>query len=180
MRNDDHNVDDEYEYAGWRIGRPTRTVEVDADDGSHTIEEGILVCELVTKDELREAKLDGGWIAHYVAPDGGIGFGLDDGNSGGVTVPYDLEAIIVFPTPMTEREADEWLPDKWFHDYPDIDVPGLVWFEGSGDETTDLGDIDTDSEYDTDSDTGILVETEDGEMVIESDTTAADILEDPR
>jgi hypothetical protein len=172
---DDHEytLDDELEYAGWRLGRPLRTAEVDAPDGTHTIEEGVLTCELVTKDQLREAKRDGGWTAHYVAPDGGVGLGLgDDGNSGGVSVPYTLESTITFPTPMTEREADEWLPDGWFHEYPDVDLPGLEWF--------DDGDTDSDTETDTGSGTGVLVESDDGEMVIESDTTAADLLEDCR
>ena len=171
--NDEHTLDDEFEYAGWRIGRPTRTVEVDAPDGSHTIEEGMLTCELVTEDELREAKHDAGWTAHYVAPDGGIGFGIDEGNSGGVTVSYALEATITFPTPMTQKEADEWLPDRWFRDYPDVDVPGLEWFGDSEDEP---GDIDSDTE----SDTGVIVESDAGETVIESDTTADDLLEDLR
>ena len=168
---DERVLDDAFEYAGWRIGRPMRTAEVDAADGTRTIEEGILVCELVTKDELREAKLDGGWTAHYVAPDGGVGFGLDDGNSGGVTVSYVLEATITFPTPMTEVEADEWLPDDWFRDYPDVDVPGLMWADDSGDEPDDI-------DSDTDSDTGVIVESDTGETVIESDTTADDLLED--
>jgi len=169
---DDRTLDDEYEYAGWRIGRPTRTVEVDAPDGSHTIEEGVLTCELVMKDQLREAKLDGGWTCHYVAPDGGVGFGIGDDNSGGVTVPYELEATIVFPTLMTEKEADQWLPDGWFRDYPDTDVPGLSF--------VDDDDTDSDTETDTESGTGVLVESDDGELVIESDTTAADLLEDCR
>jgi len=60
---DEYTLDDEFEYAGWRIGRPTRTAEVDALDGTDTIEEGVLTCELVTKDQLREAKLDGEWMA---------------------------------------------------------------------------------------------------------------------
>lgn len=167
---DEYTLDDEYEYTGWRIGRPTRTAEVDAPDGTHTIEEGVLTCELVTKDQLREAKPDGEWTAHYVSPDGGIGFRLDDDNSGGVAVPHELEAVIIFPTPMTEREADEWLPDGWFHDYPDIDVPGLEWINDN--------DGDTDTETGTDSDTGVLGETDAGEMVIKSDTIASDLLED--
>ena len=160
---DDHVLDDEYEYAGWRIGYPTRTAEVDAPDGTHTIEEGVLTCELVTADQLRETKLDGEWTAHFVAPDGGIGLGLDDGNSGGVSVPYALEAVITFPTPMTEREADEWLPDNWFLDYPEVDVPGLEWFDSGGD------DVD---------DSGAVWEAPDGDLIVESDTTAADLLED--
>ncbi|WP_123619615.1 hypothetical protein [Halorubrum sp. CSM-61] len=164
---DEYTLDDEFEYAGWRIGRPTRTAEVDAPDGTHTIEEGVLTCELVTKDQLREAKLDGEWTAHFVAPDGGIGFGLDEGNSGGVAVPYALEATITFPTPMTEKEADEWLPDGWFRDYPDTDVPGLERFDDSDSEDDDTG--------------GVVVDSPDGdEPIMTSDTTAADILEDLR
>ena len=172
---DDRTPDDAFEYAGWRIGRPTRTVEVDAADGSHTIEEGVLTCELVTKDQLRETKHDGGWTAHYVAPDGGIGFGIGDGNSGGVTVAYDLEAVIIFPTPMTELEADEWLPDGWFHEYPDIDVPGLMMIDDLDGDTLDT---DTGTESDTESDTGVVLDDDDGETVIESDTTAEDLLGD--
>jgi len=167
---DEYTLDDEFEYAGWRIGRPTRTAEVDALDGTDTIEEGVLTCELVTKDQLREAKLDGEWMAHFVAPDGGMGLGLDDGGSGGVAVavPYDLEATITFPTPMTQKEADEWLPDQWFHDYPEVDVPGLERFDSDGD-----GDGDSDSG-------GVEVMNADDELVIASDTTADDLLEDCR
>lgn len=166
----DRTLDDEHEYAGWRLGRPLRTAEVDAPNGTHTIEEGVLTCELVTKDQLREAKRDGGWTAHFIAPDGGIGFGLEDGNSGGVAVPYDLEATITFPTPMTELEADEWLPDDWFQEYPDIDVPGIEWFDSDGSEESDDSDHTDES--------GVVWESPDGEVLAESDTTAADLLED--
>ena len=169
---DERVLDDAFEYAGWRIGRPMRTAEVDAADGTRTIEEGVLTCELVAKDELREAKRTGGWTTHFVAPDGGVGFGLDEGNSGGVSVPYTLEATITFPTPMTEKEADEWLPDGWFHEYPDTDVPGLERFDDSD------GDIDSDTDSDTETDTGAVVEDSEGETLIESDTTADDLLED--
>jgi len=102
-------------------------------------------------------------MAHFVAPDGGMGLGLDDGNSGGVAVPYDLEATITFPTPMTQKEADEWLPDGWFRDYPDTDVPGLERFDSDVDDTDD---------------SGAVWESIDGDLIVESDTTAADLLED--
>jgi len=168
---DDHDLDDEFEYAGWRIGYPLCSAEVDAPDGTHTIEEGVLTCELVTKDQLREAKLDGGWTSHFVAPDGGIGFGVDDENSGGVAIPYTLEAAITFPTSMTEQEADEWLPDEWFHDYPEVDLPGLEWFDDSEDDSHLADKTAAD-------DAGVVWESIDGELIIESDTTAADLLED--
>ena len=175
---DDHEytLDDELEYAGWRLGRPLRTAEVDAPDGTHTIEEGVLTCELVTKNQLREAKRDGGWTSHFVAPDGGVGFGVGENNSGGVAVPYTLESTVTFPTPMTEQEADEWLPDEWFHEYPDVDLPGMT-FVGDDGTGTDTG---SDTESGTESDTGVLVESDAGELVISSNMTAADLLGDVR
>jgi hypothetical protein len=108
----DYELDDEWEYYGYRVGRPTRSAEVDALDGTHTIEEGTLTAELVHEDDLRITWKEGGWVSHYVSPDGGVGFGIGEGNSGGVAVPYDLVGVINFPEPMTEKEADEWLDDE--------------------------------------------------------------------
>lgn len=112
----DYEPDDEFKYHGYRVGRPTRTVEVSAADGTSAIEEGTLTFELVHREDIWETREDDGWTVHYVSPDGGVGFGLDDGNSGGVVVPYDLEGIILFDEPMTEAEADGWLeehPESW-------------------------------------------------------------------
>lgn len=109
-------LDDEFEYHAYRLGRPTRTKEVQSADGTTTIEEGTLTFELVHRSELWETRESDGWIAHYVAPDGGMGFGIGEGNSGGVVVSYDLAGIIEFPEPMTEKEADGWLEenrDQW-------------------------------------------------------------------
>lgn len=126
-------------YEAVRVGRPTRTAEVDAPDGTTTVEEGVLTFEVVGRDEARIAREEEGWVAHYVAPDGGVGFGLGEGNSGGVAVPYDLVGIVSLPRPMTFEEADSWLTDNKV--------------------------LDIEDEL-----------TEDHVDVIESDTTAADIL----
>jgi hypothetical protein len=109
----EYELDDEFEYHAYRVGRPTRTVEIDAPGGgAHTIEEGTLTAELVHREDLWETRESGGWTAHYAGPDGGIGFGIGEENSGGVVVPYDLVGVIEFPEPMTEKEADEWLDDE--------------------------------------------------------------------
>lgn len=107
----DYELDDEFEYHAYRVGRPTRTAEVAAGDGTDTIEEGTLTAELVHKEDLHETRESDGWIAHYVGPEGGVGFGIEEGNPGGVAVPYDLVDIIELPEPMTEKEAQEWLDD---------------------------------------------------------------------
>jgi hypothetical protein len=123
MSTENYELDDEFEYHAYRVGRPTRTVEIDSPgDGTHSIEEGTLTAELVHKEELWTTRQDDGWTAHYVGSDGGIGFGLDDGNSGGVVVPYDLVGIIEFPEPMTEKEADEWLDDDQLLEYTDTHI----------------------------------------------------------
>jgi len=118
MTTDTNDTDDEYTRRRVRVRRLAyRAPDADGKgrrSGRHGHDRrGVLTCELVTKDQLREAKLDGEWMAHFVAPDGGMGLGLDDGNSGGVAVPYDLEATITFPTPMTQkgsrRVAARWL-----------------------------------------------------------------------
>jgi len=103
---------EEQTYHGMLAGKPTRTAEVKAPNGTSTVEEGTLTFELATKDSLREAQQEQGWTVHYVGPDGGVGFGLDDGNSGGVVVPYDLVEVIPFPRPMTEDEANDWWDDE--------------------------------------------------------------------
>ena len=95
-----------------RVGRPTRTAEVQAPDGTSTVEEGVLTFEIVGRDEARRAREEGGWLAHYVAPDGGVGFD-------GVTVPYDLVGIVDLPRPMTREEADAWLTDDKVLDIED-------------------------------------------------------------
>jgi hypothetical protein len=112
----DYELDDEFEYHGYRVGRPTRTAEVSAPGGTSTVEEGKLTFELVHKEDMHTTRENDGWTAHYVSPEGGVGFGLDDSNPGGVHVPYGLEGILVFPEPMTEKEADGWLeanPERW-------------------------------------------------------------------
>lgn len=119
MSKHNYELDDEFEYHAYRIGRPTRSAEVKAGDGTDTIEEGTLTAELVHKDDLWETRESDGWIVHYVAPDGGIGFGIGKENSGGVPVPYDLVAILQLPEPMTEKDADEWLTDERFLQFTD-------------------------------------------------------------
>jgi hypothetical protein len=122
------SVDDEFKYHGYLVGRPTRSAEVSAPDGTSTIEEGTLTFELAHKEDIRDARVDNGWTVHYVAPDGGVGFGLDEGNSGGVTVPYDLVEIIPFPQPMTQDEADEWWDEdrmlEWAEEQEEVDLDG--------------------------------------------------------
>lgn len=118
----DYELDDEWEYHAYHIGRPTRSAEVDAPDGAHTIEEGTLTAELVHEDDLRITREEGGWVSHYVAPDGGVGFGIGEGNSGGVAVPYDLVGVIVFPEPMTEKEAEKWLDDEQLLEFTEATI----------------------------------------------------------
>lgn len=118
----EYQLDDELEYHGYRVGRPTRTVEVAGADGAATIEEGTLTGELACEDEIRSAREEGGWVVHYVAPDGGVGFGIGEGNSGGVALHYDLEGIVEFPEPMAEGEADDWLIDEHLLQFKDESV----------------------------------------------------------
>lgn len=97
--------DDEWEYDAYRVGRVTRTVEVDdPEGGSQTIEEGIIRFDPINEEDqwLWEEE---DWIDWMVGPDGGVGF------EGGVAVPHDKLGILEFPEPMTEREAQEWLED---------------------------------------------------------------------
>lgn len=112
----EYELDDEYEHHAYRVGRPTRTVEVDAPDGTTTIEEGALTFDLCHKHDLHDTREQDGWVCYYVAPDGGVGFGLGE-NSGGVTLTYDLVGIIELPEPMTEKEADEWLTEERMLEY---------------------------------------------------------------
>jgi len=73
-----------------------------------------------------DARQDGGWTRHYVGPEGGAGFGLDEGNAGGVVVPYDLVDVIPLPRPMSEAEADEWWDEdrllEWAENHTDAPV----------------------------------------------------------
>jgi len=119
------NADDEFKYHGYLVGRPTRTVEVSAAEGTSTIEEGTLTFELSHKADIHDARANNGWTVHYVGADGGVGFGLDEGNSGGVVVSYNLVEIIPFPHPMTEAEADEWWDEdrmlKWAENHDEVD-----------------------------------------------------------
>lgn len=122
MSDADYELGDEFVYHAFQIGRPTRTAEVAAGDGTTTIEEGTLTAELVHKEDLHETRESDGWIAYYVSPDGGVGFGIEEGNPGGVAVPYDLVDIIEFPEPMTEKEAAEWLDDADLLQYRDESI----------------------------------------------------------
>jgi hypothetical protein len=126
---DEYELDDEFEYHAYRVGRPTRTAEVQAPNGTNTIEEGTLTGELVHKNDLWETREEAGWIAYYVDPDGGVGFGIGDGNSGGVAVPYDLVGIVEFPEPMTETEADEWLIDEHILQFADESIESDITAE---------------------------------------------------
>jgi len=118
----DYELDDEFEYHAYRVGRPTRTAEVKAGDGTRTIEEGTLTAKLVHKDDLAITRKEGNWLAYYVAPDGGVGFD-------GVAVPYDLVGVIEFPEPMTEKEADAWLDDAQLLEYADDTIVSDVTAE---------------------------------------------------
>lgn len=94
-------------YHAVRVGCPTRTVEVQAaGDGTNTIEKGTLTAELTVTEDLETTIEDDGWIAHYVAPDGGVGFN-------GISVPYDLVEIIPLPEPIPEEEAWDYVDDEW-------------------------------------------------------------------
>lgn len=116
-------------YDGYLAGRPTRTAEVKAPDGTSTIEEGMLTFELAHKHDIFDARQDAGWTVHYAGPDGGVGFGLDDGNSGGVVVPYDLVEVIPFPEPMTEDGARDWFDDdrmmEWAENHEEVDADAV-------------------------------------------------------
>ena len=102
-------TEQEWLYDAYRMGRATRTVEVAAPDGSSTIEEGTIHFEPInTEDHWMWTEDD--WVAHYMAPDGGVGF------SGGVALRFDKIGIIEFPESMTDEDASEWLnenPELW-------------------------------------------------------------------
>lgn len=121
-----HELDDEVEYHAWRIGRPTRSAEVRGGDGTTSIEEGTLTAELVHREDLHTTREKNGWTSFYVGPDGGVGFGIGDGNGGSVAVPYDLVGIIELPEPMTETEADEWLTDDRLLEFCDDEIESDV------------------------------------------------------
>ncbi|MFW5900482.1 MAG: hypothetical protein ACOCTH_01740 [Halodesulfurarchaeum sp.] len=108
-------MDDEWEYDGYRMGRATNSAEVRAGDGTRMIEEGTIVFDPINREDHWMWEEDS-WVNHYVAPDGGVGFGIGEGNSGGAVVRRELVDIIEFPEPMTEKEAWEWLdenPEMW-------------------------------------------------------------------
>jgi len=117
---------DEFEYHAYVVGRPTRTAEVKAPHGTSTVEAGTLTFEMRHKHDLHEVRAQDGWVAHYVAPDGGVGFGLGEGNSGGVAVPYDLVDVIELPRPMTRKEAADWLDDERAKQYRDETIESDV------------------------------------------------------
>lgn len=119
MTDEDYELDDEFEYHAYTVGRAKNTVEVKAPDGSLTIEKGTIHFELTHEENLRDRRMDGGWTGHYVAPEGGVGFGIGEGNSGGAVVRYDLIDVIELPEPMTEKEADEWVTDEKLLSYRD-------------------------------------------------------------
>jgi hypothetical protein len=127
MSDHEYELDDEFEYHAWRVGRATRDAEIQAPDGgTDEIKEGTLTAELVHRDDLRMTRAEDGWMSHYVAPDGGVGFGIGEGNSGGVAVPYDLVGVIELPEPMTEKEADEWLDDERLMEFADETIESDV------------------------------------------------------
>lgn len=98
-------LDDEWEYDAYRVGRVTRTVEVDdPEGGSQTIEEGIIRFDPINEGDQWLWEEDE-WVDWMVGPDGGVGF------EGGVAVLHDKLGILEFSEPMTEREALEWLED---------------------------------------------------------------------
>lgn len=108
-------MDDEWEYDAYRMGRAKNSAEVMSGEGSRTIEEGTIVFEGINQEDHWMWEEES-WTDHYVAPDGGVGFGIGQGNSGGAVVRRELVGIIEFPEPMTEKEAWEWLdenPEMW-------------------------------------------------------------------
>lgn len=113
---DSREIGDEIEYHGYKVGRPTRTVEVKAPNGMTTIKEGRLHFRLAVAEDIRRACADGGWTSHYVSPDGGIGFGCDPNNPGGIALRFDLEGVITFDEPTTKEDVGNYLEenrDKW-------------------------------------------------------------------
>lgn len=102
---------DTIEYDCFAVGRPNRTVEVDAPDGSKTIQEGTLTYKLVTADALPMIRAEDGWVATYVHPKSDeLGF------APGVELRYDLVGVLELPEPMTNEEAHDWLsanPERW-------------------------------------------------------------------
>lgn len=100
-----NNLDGEWTYDGWRLGRATRTVEVAGPNGPQTIEEGDIGFDFINHEDAWVWREDD-WVEHYVAPDGGRGL------TGGVVLPRERVGIIEFPRPMTREEAWEWLEDN--------------------------------------------------------------------
>lgn len=110
----EYEYDDEFEYHAIRVGRPTKTVEVAAPDGTTTIEEGTIRFDVVHRHDLPMAREEGEWTEDYVAPDGKS---LIDGPMHGIQVTYELVDIVEFPEPMTEKEAWEWFDDDRMEQY---------------------------------------------------------------
>jgi len=101
--------DNEWEYDAVRLGRATRTAEVNAPDGTHTIEEGTIRFEEINEED-RWMYEEESWVAWFVSPDGRVGF------DGGVAIPHEKVGLIELPEPMTQKEIHEWLdgnPEKW-------------------------------------------------------------------
>ena len=101
---------DRWEYDGYRVGRTTRTVEVQGMDGPNTIEEGTIRFEPINSEDVWMWEADE-WMAHLIAPDG-----QNEDFANAVHLPHDQLGTIEFPEPMTDEEADEWLdenPEEW-------------------------------------------------------------------
>lgn len=102
--------EDEWLYDCYAVGRATRTVEVPSPPEADPIEEGTLTFEPRNEDDLGKIQHEDGWMSHFMDPD------ADDPIRAGSHVWYDLVGVLVFPEPMTDEEAGEWLeeePERW-------------------------------------------------------------------
>jgi|AntDeeMetagen134_2_1112570.scaffolds.fasta_scaffold07995_2 hypothetical protein len=105
------DLDDEWRYDAYRVGRATRTVEVYGEDGFETIEEGTIRFEELDAEDQWLWNEDS-WMAHYVIPEDKA----DGDERQLVHQPFEKLGILEFPHPMTEDEAWAWLrevPERW-------------------------------------------------------------------
>lgn len=103
------DLDDEWEWDAFRVGRATRDAEAHGPDGYHTIEEGTIRFDEINRED-RWLWEEDGWMAHYMLPG-------EDGEEHGMShQPFEKLGILEFPVPMTESEAFDWLreePERW-------------------------------------------------------------------
>lgn len=102
--------EDEWRYDCYVVGRATRTVDVPSPPEAGPIEEGTLTFEAYNDEDLPAIQAEDGWMSHFIDPDG------DDPLRAGTHLWWDLVGVLVFPEPMTDQEAGEWLeeePERW-------------------------------------------------------------------